>query len=252
MLMTDRSRAIAILVGLMAGAAPALAQKPPSATLTGITRDMACAPASPLVRPATPLVVEQGRETHKNMFGTGDALVIRGGTAQGVQRGDEYYLRRVVQDMFTEPVRGVYPISIHTTGVVQIVETQADVSVGVVTYSCDGVIIGDYLERFEMPAPPASQAGDTPDFARPGRVILADDRRQTGAAGAFMVLDRGSDHGLRAGQRLTIFRTTLKGAGPVATIGTATVYTVQAETSSIRIESSIDAVYVGDLVAVHR
>jgi hypothetical protein len=65
------------------------------------------------------------------------------------------------------------------------------------------------------------------------------------------VLDRGSDHGLRQGQQLTIFRRTVAD-GPIATVGTATVYAVQPASTVVRIDTSVDAVYVGDLVAVHR
>ena len=44
------------------------------------------------------------------------------------------------------------------------------------------------------------------------------DRRQMAAQGDLMVFDRGSDHGLRGGQRLTIFRATAGGTGPIARI----------------------------------
>jgi len=67
-----------------------------------------------------------------------------------------------------------------------------------------------------------------------------------------MVLDRGSDHGLHAGQRVTIFRSTGGGTGPVARIAEATTLVVNAETSTIRIDKTSDAVLVGDLVAIHR
>jgi hypothetical protein len=84
-------------------------------------------------------------------------------------------------------------------------------------------------------------------------LILGDDRRQIGGAGEFMILDRGSDHGVKPGHRLTIFRHTLPdGTGPVSNVGLATVYVVRPETSIVRIEQSVDAVYVGDLVAIHR
>ena len=66
------------------------------------------------------------------------------------------------------------------------------------------------------------------------------------------LLDRGSDHGIKPGQLLTIFRPTIGKDGPVATIGTAKVYVVQPERSVVRIEGSVDAVNVGDLVAIHR
>jgi hypothetical protein len=114
------------------------------------------------------------------------------------------------------------------------------------------VLTGDYIERFELPTVPDTEIGTTPDFDRPGHLILGSERRQIGATGQFMVLDRGSDHGLKAGQRLTIFRPTAGGSGPAATIGTGKVYLVRPETSTVRIETSVDAVYVGDLVAIHR
>jgi hypothetical protein len=232
-------------------AAPARAQQPETALLNGLSRDVACAPASPLVRPATPLTVIGGRDRFKTLFGMGDAVIIRGGTAQGIKAGDEFVVRRVVDDKVTEGRPGTYPISIHAAGAVQIVEAQGDASIAVVTYNCDGISEGDYLERYQRPVSPSAQVGTTPDFAHPGRLILGAERRQMGTPGNFMVVDRGSDHGLRPGQQITVFRRTVDG-GPVLTVGTATVYSVQPESSVIRVERSIDAVYVGDLVAIHR
>jgi hypothetical protein len=216
-----------------------------------VTRDAACAPASPLVRPPASLTIAGGREAGRTLFGVGDAVIIHGGSAQGLKVGDEFFVRRVVDDRFTEHKPGVYPISISAAGAVQVVETQADVSIAVVTYNCDNITQGDYLERYQRPVIPAAQTGTTPDFAHPGKLILGAERRQMGAPGNFMVVDRGSDHGLRPGQQITIFRRTIDG-GPVSTVGAATVYSVQPESSVIRIESSLDALYVGDLVAVHR
>jgi hypothetical protein len=236
---------------LVATAVPAGAQQPEAALLNRLDRDVACAPGSPLVRPATPLTVIGGRDRSKTLFAVGDAVIIRGGTAQGLKAGDEFFVRRVVDDKFTEGQPGVYPISIHAAGAVQIVEAQGDASVAVVTYNCDGISEGDYLERYQRPVTPSAQVGATPDFAHPGRLILGAERRQMGTPGSFMVADRGSDHGLRPGQQITVFRRTVDG-GPVLTVGTATVYSVQPESSVIRVERSIDAVYVGDLVAVHR
>ena len=243
--------ALFVAAALAASAVPARAQLPESARLSGLSRDAACAPASPLVRPATPLTVARGREPRKTLFAVGDAVIIRGGTAQGLKPGDEFFVRRVVDDRLTEQNPGVYPISIHAAGAVQVVEAQADSSIAVVTYNCDNITEGDYLERYQPPVVPTGQVGTTPDFAHPGKLILGAERRQTAAPGNFMVVDRGSDHGLRTGQQMTIFRRTIEG-GPVSTVGLATVYSVQPESSVIRIESSIDAVYIGDLVAVHR
>jgi hypothetical protein len=219
--------------------------------LSGLARDLACAPFSPMVKPAPALVVVGGREHRKTLFGTGDALVIRGGAAQGIKAGDEFFIRRVVDDRYNEHEPGVYPVSISTAGTAQIVETQNDYSVAVITSGCDGVIDGDYLERYEPPATAVAPTGTTPDYAQPARLMLGAERRQMGGPGEFMILDRGSSDGIRPGQQLTIFRRTVAG-GPVADVGKATVYTLQPGSSVVRIDSSVDAVYVGDLVAIHR
>jgi hypothetical protein len=250
---SDSRIAAAMLISALAvSVTPAHAQQPEAATLTNLNRDAACAPSSPSVRPAAALTVAAGREVGKGLFGIGDAVVVRGGTAQGVKAGDEYYVRRVVDDRFAEHEPGVYRISVHTAGAVQILEAQDDASVATVTYACDGVMLGDFLEKFERPAIPAAGVGASPDYAHPAQLILGSEKRQSAAAGQFMVVDRGSDHGLRPGQQLTIFRRTLPEGGPVANVGKATVFTVLPESSVVRIESSLDAVYVGDLVAIHR
>ena len=243
----------ALFVTMVAGVAgTAGAQQPAAGLLNGLSRELACAPASPLVRPSTTLAVVGGREPYKTLFGVGDAVVVRGGTAQGLKVGDEFFVRRVVDDKLTESRPGTYPISIHAAGTVQVVEAQTDASIAVVTFSCDNVTQGDYLERFERPVTPAATVGTAPDYAHPGRLILGAERRQMASVGNFMVVDRGSDHGLRPGQQITIFRRIMPEGGPVSTVGQATVYSVQPESSVIRIEKSIDAVYVGDLVAIHR
>jgi hypothetical protein len=82
--------------------------------------------------------------------------------------------------------------------------------------------------------------------------VMADEMLQTGAAGTLMLINRGSDHGVRAGESLTIFRETLAGDGPVLDVGRGTILSVRPQTSLIRIDSSRDAVYIGDLAAIHR
>jgi hypothetical protein len=242
-----------LALSLVCGARLHAQQVQPAQTtrLTGVALDMVCAPASPLAKPDAGMVVVAGREHRKTLFGTGDALVVRGGASQGVKPGDEFFIRRVVNDRYSEHEPGVYPISVTTAGTAQVVEAQAEFSIAVVTHSCDGVIEGDYLERYEAPAIPASQVGAAPDYAHPGRLILGADRRQIGSPGEFMIVDRGSDHGLRQGQQLTIFRRTVAD-GPIASVGVATVFSVQPESSVVRIDRSTDAVWVGDQVAIHR
>jgi hypothetical protein len=192
-----------------------------------------------------------GSITERTLFGPGDSLIVDGGRDQGVRAGDEFYVRRV------EKVRAGFDaehLNVFTAGLVRIVESRADDAVATVTLACDGIMAGDHLERFQPAVVPAAVDNTSPDYGRVARVVLGTGRREMGAAGDFMILDRGSDHGLRAGQAVTIFRSMTPAAalGAPATIGTARVQAVQSGTATIRIDRSVDAVYVGDLVAIHR
>jgi hypothetical protein len=237
------------------------AQMPIARTARLAVRDfpseLACGPRSTAIAPAVGVRIAAGREHGKALFGPGDPIIVRGGTSQGLRVGQEYFVRRVIADRFTQPGSdGVPTLSIHTAGWIRIVEVEAEAAIATITRACDAMEEGDYLEPFALPAVPAvspltAQAGE-PDYANPGRLILGDDRRQMGATGDFMVFDRGSDHGLRNGQRLTIFRETAGGLGPVARVGEATAMVVSSETTVVRIDKSTDAIYVGDLVAIHR
>jgi hypothetical protein len=238
-------------------AVPVLAQAPISTT-RAVTRDyaaeVACG-ARALAMPADmSLRVASGREHGKSLFGPGDPLIIKGVGSQGVKVGQEYYVRRVISDRFVAPGSDrVSTSSIHTAGWVRITDVQNDSAIATITKVCDGIEEGDYLEPFVKPTvPPTSNAAGEPDFSDPGHLILGDERRQMAAQGDMMVLDRGSDHGLRAGQRLTVYRTTAKGSGPIARIAEATAMVVHPETTVIRIDKTSDAVLVGDLVAIHR
>lgn len=216
--------------------------------------ELACGARAVGMPPDTSIRIAAGRERGKALFGPNDALVINAGTGRGIKVGQEYYVRRVIDDRFVAAAGDNVPrSSIHTAGWVRIEDAQTDSAIATVIKACDAIEEGDYLELFVKPTVPASaEAAGEPDFANPGHLVLGDERRQMAAAGDLMVLDRGSDHGLHAGQHLTIFRTTGNGTGPIARIAEATVVVVNPETSTVRIDKTSDAVSVGDLVAIHR
>jgi hypothetical protein len=244
-------------VAVLTIAVPVMAQAQ-VATGRAVARDYAAEVACGARAVAGPadmsLRISAGRERGKSLFGPGDALVITGGTPQAVKVGQEYYVRRVIPDRFVAPGRdGVTTSSIHTAGWVRIVEVHDESAIATITKVCDAIEEGDYLEPFLKPVVPSTAAAPgEPDFSDPARLVLGDERRQMAAQGDMMVLDRGSDHGLRAGQRLTVFRNTAGGAGPIARIAEATAMVVHPETTIIRIDKTTDAVLVGDLVAIHR
>jgi hypothetical protein len=213
---------------------------------------MACAPMGLPARPTGGLRVLGGNVHGRIMFGPGDAVILNAGTSQGVQRGQQYFVRRVVHDASKKQPKVGALYGVHTAGWVTIVDAKDTMAVASVTHACDGILEGDYLEPYAAPVPPAAALSGAPDFEHPGRIMLADEGRQTGYPGLVMLMNRGSDHDVRAGQSLTIYRETLDGQGPIIDLGRATVLSVSPQSSLVRIDSSRDVIYLGDMVAIHR
>jgi hypothetical protein len=252
--MTRNQRFVNRIGILLAGAAlPAMAAAQGRAVQRDYAAELACSAKATTLPPDDAVRIGPGREHGKSLFGPGDPIIVKGGTAQGIKAGQEYFVRRVVRDRFAHPgADKMKNYSIHTAGWIHIEDAQADTAIATVVKACDGIMEGDYLEPYVKPAVPPEALGGEPDYSDPAHVVIGDDRRQMGGAGDLMVVDRGSDHGIKAGQRFTIFRQTAGGSGPIAKIGEAIAMVVNPETSVVRIEKVIDAVVVGDLVAIHR
>jgi hypothetical protein len=217
-----------------------------------ISRELSCGPEAVVLPPAPSIRVIASQEPGKRLFGPGETVIVSGGSAQGVRVGQEYFIKRVVTDQFAMPLSGFIPVSISTAARLRIVDVESDLAFGTIFDACDGVLDGDYLVPYVRPVVPVLEAAGEPDYANAGVIVLGNERRQIGGAGSMMVLDRGTDHGVRLGQRATVFRATLGGAGPVVRVGEASAVVVRQGTSVVRIESSRDAIYVGDRVALHK
>jgi hypothetical protein len=232
--------------------AVSLWRQEPSSASTAIREQIACAPKTLSAPPVDGIRVAGSAQHGRLMFAPGDAVIINAGRSQGVQAGQRYFVRRYIHDRFTPASLDFQPFSIHTTGWLTIVDVKDTMSVAQVTHACDGILEGDFLEPYVDPVEPPPALGGAPDFEHPGRIVMADERRQMGFEGLMMILNRGSDHAVRAGQTLTIYRETLNGQGPNIDVGRATVLVVGPQLSLIRIDSSREPVYLGDFAAIHR
>jgi hypothetical protein len=222
------------------------AVKPP------ILDQIACAPMGLPAPPAASLRVLGGNVHGRLMFAPGDAVIINAGAAQGLQPGQQYFVRRVVHDASKKHPKVGALYGIHTAGWITIVDTKNTLAVATVTHACDGILEGDYLDPYVEPALPSPALTGAPDYAHPGRLVLADERRQSGYPGLVMLMDLGTEHGVTAGQTLTIYRETIGGEGPIIDLGRATVVSAGSQSSLVRIDSSREAIFLGDLVAIHR
>jgi hypothetical protein len=134
----------------------------------------------------------------------------------------------------------------HSAGLVQIVSVSERSSIAVVIYACNELRTGDFLASFTPePIRPPDPRG-VPDFDDAARILFADEGQILGAPRRLMVIDRGIQHGIRVGQRLTLFRRR-RGARDI--VGDAIVVATRIDSATIRVERVNDAISSGDLAA---
>jgi hypothetical protein len=249
---------VAVSLATLVCAVSASAQIVPS-TRAGQLRtgelDIACGPRAVNGLPTPGLTLLGSQQGTKGLIAPYHGLVVNGGSNQGLKAGQEYYVRRVIPPMDRGESKWQVgqPIGIHTAGWVRIVRVEADRSVADSIHACDGYEIGDFLEPYTPPsADPAVIPGGEPDYENPGVILFGDERRTMGAGTAMMVINRGSDHGVKPGQQLTVYRRSLNGDGPIHSVARGTAVSVSAESAMVRLDGARDAVYAGDLVALHR
>lgn len=250
--------AVLLAAGMLVAGAASVAEAQLVATpgSRGATRneslDIACGPRAALIMPEVGLTLIGAREEPALLFAPYHGLIVNAGANQGLKVGQEYYVRRVITPMDRGMVKPGDLIGIHTVGWIRIAEVQDDRSIANAIHACDGFQPGDYLEPYTPPPPVPKPIPGTPDFDMPGRVVFGDERRAMGAGSNLMVIDLGTDNGIKPGQQLTFFRRTHGGTGPIFSVARGTAIAVSAESSMVRLDGARDAVYAGDFVAVHR
>ena len=251
-----RVASIALALALTLPAA-AGAQTPASPRLVpppaSVAADLACAPFLTYAPPKSQLRVTGSQDTYvKQMMGPGDTLVINGGVDQGLQVGQEYFVRRVTRTFGARGPDPNHPLPVHTAGRVRIVSMERKLSLATITESCEGVLLNDFLEPFVPPLLAETSIDGAPQFQHLGRVIAGDEGRWLVGNGEFITIDRGSDHGLVAGQRLSVFRDKRGAAGPLVEIGTVIAIAVRPDNATVQVLDVRDAIMRDDLVAVRR
>ena len=186
----------------------------------------------------------------RELYSKGDALVINGGTDNGLLIGQNLIVTRYFR---TADSRGAqWPeMGEHTAGLVQIVEADEHSATAVVVHACNELMKGDLLMSFRpeyaMPADPIG----APVFEEAARILFADDGQLLGAPRRLLVIDRGRDQGVQAGQRMTLFRRKTAEMKP-SVIGQAIVMSVRTYSSTIRVLTASDAIEFGDFAAPQR
>lgn len=237
-----------------AALAPLAAQRAPALAGTGLPPDvlaLACAPSAAIEPPDRPLRLTGGQDTHTRLlFAPGDLVTINAGTDNGIEVGQEFFVRRL-QAVDAARVSREVPGMIRTAGWIRVYAVDDEMSLATVTHACDVLEVDDYLEPLVLPEPVVPEV----TLARAerdnyGRVLGGDDGSRAFAHGDFFLVDRGSDQGLRVGARFVLYRDKQLPGNFLYELGEAVAVDVQPETATLQVTLSRDALLTGDYVAM--
>ena len=241
---------------LLAAAMPAAAQRGPAAAATHLPADvlaLACAPTVAYGEPDSPLRVTGGQDsfTRRN-YQPGDLVTLNAGTRNGIDVGQQYYVRRM-RTADGERLGPSKPATVITAGWLRVWAVDDTMSLATIEHACDAVEVGDYLEPFSLPAPPAA-AADKPKAERDNyaRVMKGADLRRTFGKGDFFIIARGSNDGVAPGTQFVIYRDKHERDNFLFELGEAVAVDVKPASATLQITKSLDAAIEGDLVAQRR
>jgi hypothetical protein len=199
-------------------------------------------------------------------LGEGEQIYLNGGMEQGLKVGDRFVVLKTLVHQFMHPIIAKKKLGdvIQQVGVVRVIHTQAKSSTAVIERSLDAVSIGDHLTRFVEPANiPTQLRTDTAEpvkiSANAAMVIYSRDAKLFSSGGDMMIIDKGSNDGLKVGEVLLVARNrsfaigsdTDKHPATDSTtyyLGQALVVRTEAQTSTCRVLRSIEEMRKGDLV----
>jgi hypothetical protein len=243
-------------VGLLAATSPARAQRGPAATSPRLSPEilsLACSPGAALEPPPMPLRITGGQDSFvRRIYAPGDLVTINAGSKNGIEVGQEYFVRRL-QVANREPISRDTPAAIRTTGWIKVYAVDDDMSLATISHACDTIEIDDYLEPFKLPVvPTVSKDRPKPQRDNYGKVLVGTDRRASFGKGDYFVINRGSDHGIEVGSQFVLYRDKKQAENFLFEIGEGIATEVKAEMSTVVVTVSLDAIESGDYVALRR
>ena len=228
------------------------AQRAPAMSGTGLPADvlhLACAPTIAEEEPAMPLRVTGGQDaaTRRN-YAPGDLLTLNAGAKNGITVGQEFFVRRIQRERyFKSPLR---PLTVRTAGWIRVYAVEDEMSLATVTFACDAIEVGDYLESFKLPQAVVPNAEKPkPERDHYARVLTADDLRTSFGKGDFLTINRGSDEGVTVGAQFVVYRDKREAQNFLFELGEAVAVSVNPRTATLLITLSRDAFNAGDYVA---
>src|SRR5687768_4963370 len=218
----------ALAEGAQKGPAPQFSTHLPAEVLS-----LACSPTLVYEAPPTPLRITGGQDSIvRRSFVPGDLITINAGTDNGIDVGQEYFVRRVVKTTLGSIGRS-NPATIRTAGWIRVYAVDRRMSLATITHACDSIDVNDYLEPFIVPQVPAIPLEVLPaQRENYGRVLIGNDRRRSFGKGEYFIVNRGSDHGVQVGSHFVVYRDHRRTGNFLFELGEAVAVDVRSESST--------------------
>lgn len=178
--------------------------------------DLYCAGYIRATPPTEQFKIIGGEEENRvSRFAQGEVVYINAGRSQNIRPDMLFSITRPM-GKFRSPYQrtggkdlGVY---VRELGALRVMEVQGQVATARIVFSCDDVQLGDLLVPFaERSAPVTDVSQPLPRYQptsgqKPGRIVLQREQHETIGPRDVVYIDLGTDNGVKAGDKFTIFR----------------------------------------------
>jgi len=153
--------------------------------------------------------ITANRREDRQFLTQGETIYMNGGSDQGVKAGDRFLVLKTMARNLVHPAHPKQKLGdvVQQIGVVRVVTTLAKGSVAVIERTMDTVQQGDHLVHFTEPANlPLALRSDTKDpvkvAANAAQIVWSRDNHQNSGNGDMILVDKGSNDGLKVGDVL--------------------------------------------------
>lgn len=149
---------------------------------------------------------------YQGHFTEGDIVYLDGGSAQGLQAGDRFFVFHRVREVFHPASKVSMGILYTQVGQIKILCAQENTSIAKIGLSCDNISIGDVLLPFRpIPVPlvlkpEMTDRCDEPSGNATGTIVYNREDIIGATAGITVMIDLSEAEGAYPGQFATVFR----------------------------------------------
>lgn len=193
-------------------------------------------------------------ESMQDHFSTGDIVYIDGGTAEGVNAGDRFFVLQQERELKHPVSRASMGFVFRQMGTLKVLCAQEHTAICEIASACDPISIGNVLKPYDpIPVPlafpvEATQRCDPPNGKLTGYVVYQRDDLLSTSEGQLLMVDLGSAEGIYPGQFATVFRDNPVEGMPRIVLGEIGILTVGEGYATAVVTRSTMPIHAGDRI----